>query len=327
MIYHDKVYGELEIDEPVILELINSPSLQRLKYVDQAGYLKPYFSHETVKRFDHSVGVFLLLKKFGAPLEEQIAGLIHDVSHAAFSHCIDYVLDAGSEAEHNHQDNVFDAFVRKSEIPEIIKKYNLDLDYILNDDNFPLKEKNLPDLCADRIDYVLRTAVDLQELGQEQVTYLLENLKTQNGNWFFSDFESAKKFADNFFLMNQKHYAGLRSAVMFRTVGDYLRHAIKNNYITEADLYTTDDEVLQKISFYFETDERLKYLRDRMDGKIKAIDSPDDFEAKVAVKSRAVDPYFLSEGGLKRLSEADENWKKVLAEESKPKEYFLKFCD
>ena len=51
------------------------------------------------------------------------------------------------------------------------------------------------------------------------------------------------------------------------------------------------------------------------------------FEAKVAVKSRAVDPYFSSEGGLKRLSEADESWKKVLAEESKPKEYFLQFCD
>ena len=38
-----------------------------------------------------------------------------------FSHCIDYVLDAGSGKDHNHQDNVFDEFVRKSEIPEIFK--------------------------------------------------------------------------------------------------------------------------------------------------------------------------------------------------------------
>jgi HD superfamily phosphohydrolase len=38
MIYKDRVYGEVEITEPVILELINSPSLQRLTGVDQAGY-------------------------------------------------------------------------------------------------------------------------------------------------------------------------------------------------------------------------------------------------------------------------------------------------
>ena len=72
-----------------------------------------------------------MLKKYGAPLEEQIAGLIHDVSHSAFSHCIDYALEGGSEKEQNHQDKLFDEFVRKTEIPGIIKKYGFDLEYIL----------------------------------------------------------------------------------------------------------------------------------------------------------------------------------------------------
>ena len=143
MKYIDRVYGEFEITEPVILELINSYSLQRLKGVDPIGY-RPLWAKPNVdigeyeyNRFSHSVGVCLLLKKYGAPLEEQIAGLIHDVSHSAFSHCIDYVLDSGSEKEHNHQDNLFDSFIRKTEIPDIIKKYGFDLEYILNDDNFP----------------------------------------------------------------------------------------------------------------------------------------------------------------------------------------------
>jgi len=38
MRYKDPIYGEVEITEPVIVELINSPSLQRLKGIDQAGY-------------------------------------------------------------------------------------------------------------------------------------------------------------------------------------------------------------------------------------------------------------------------------------------------
>ena len=43
--------------------------------------------------------------------------------------------------------------MRTSEIPNILERYGFNLDYILDDKNFPLKERSLPDLCADRIDY------------------------------------------------------------------------------------------------------------------------------------------------------------------------------
>ena len=95
MKYLDQVYGENEINEPVILEIIASPEMQRLKGVDQAGYFEPYFPGVQHTRFEHSMGVYLLLKKYGAPLEEQIAGLIHDISHPAFSHAGDYYFMAG----------------------------------------------------------------------------------------------------------------------------------------------------------------------------------------------------------------------------------------
>src|SRR3989339_1400953 len=229
MKYTDRVYGNFEITEPVILELINSPTLQRLKEIGQAGYFEPHFPGTAHSRFEHSIGDYLLLKNYGAPIEEQIAGLIHDVSHSAFSHCIDYVLDAGSEKEHNHQDNVFDEFVRKSEIPEILKKYSLDLEYILDDKNFPLKEKDLPDLCADRIDYSLRTAQVFGEI--ETARYFLDNLTAENGEWVFKNFDSAKKYAELFLKLNISYYAGLPSAVMFRTVGDCLRYALLKEYI------------------------------------------------------------------------------------------------
>ena len=140
MIYTDKIYGRFEITEQVIVELINCPSLQRLKGVDQAGYPKPYFVGSS-NRFEHSLGVFLLIKKYNAPIEEQVAGLIHDVSHFVFSHCIDYTLDENSEKEHNYQDSILKDFIRESEISGIIEKYNLNLNTILDDQNFPLKKK------------------------------------------------------------------------------------------------------------------------------------------------------------------------------------------
>lgn len=70
MKYIDRVYGSFEITEPVILELINSSTLQRLNEIDQAGYQEPYFPGTAHSRFEHSVGVYLLLKIYNAPIEE-----------------------------------------------------------------------------------------------------------------------------------------------------------------------------------------------------------------------------------------------------------------
>ena len=323
MKYTDRVYGNFEIIEPVILELINSPTLQRLKEIDQAGYSEPHFPGTAHSRFEHSIGDYLLLKIYGAPIEEQIAGLIHDVSHSAFSHCIDYVLDAGSEKEHNHQDNVFDDYVRKSEIPEILKKHNLDLDYILDDKNFPLKENDLPDLCSDRIDYSLRTAIVFKEI--ENGKFFTDNLIAKKEKWIFKDFESEKKYAELFLKLNTNYYAGLPSAVMFRTVGDYLRYALSKGYISETDLYTTDKIVLSKIEPHIHNDPKLKLLFERMNNKIGFRNDPTNYDGKVFCKSRVVDPLCLHKGEIKRVSEIEPSWSDMITQESKPKEYFLKF--
>jgi len=325
MNYVDRVYGEFEIEEPIILELIKSAPLKRLKEIDQIGYFEPYFPGTTHSRFEHSVGVYLLLKMYNAPIKEQVAGFIHDVSHSAFSHCIDYVLDSGSEKEQNHQDNLFKGYVRKTEIPEIIKKYGFDLKYILDDKNFPLKEKNLPDLCADRIDYSLKTAVIFGELNDNGKKYLLDNLTTENNNWVFKDFESAKKYAELFLKLNTDYYAGLASAIMFRTVGDCLRCALQKGYILKDDLYTTDKLVIEKIKGFLKKDRRLSLFFDRMNNKVKIINDPNNYDASVFCKSRVVDPLFRQSQEIKRVSEVDPSWNNIIKRELKPKQYFLKF--
>lgn len=319
----DRVYEAVEISEPVMLEIIGSPILQRLKDIDQAGYFEPYFPGTGHSRFEHSIGVCALLKKYGAPITEQIAGLIHDVSHSAFSHCIDYVLNAGSEKEQSYQDDVFDDYVKKSALPAILKKYNFDLDYILNDKNFPLEEKTLPDLCADRIDYSLRTAIVFKEI--ESAQYFLDNLTAENGSWVFKNFESAKKYAELFLKLNADYYAGLPSAVMFRAVGDYLRRALLKGYISKTDLYTTDKIVLSKIKPRHADDERLKLLFDRMNNKVGFKNDPDNFDGEIFCKSRVVDPLCRHDGELKSVSQIDPSWSIILKEESKPKRYFIKF--
>lgn len=63
MKYTDRVYGNFEIDEPVVLELINSKTFQRLKEIDQGGYRPLWVKPDTETNeydhscFAHSVGV------------------------------------------------------------------------------------------------------------------------------------------------------------------------------------------------------------------------------------------------------------------------------
>jgi len=330
MIFQDKIYGKIKIESPLILELINSPSLQRLKTIDQAGYLPLYqqFYPQRIKkitRFEHSLGVFILLKKFGAPFEEQVAGLLHDVSHSVFSHAIDYALKEGSEKNQSFQDNIFEIFLKKSEIPSILLKHGLRLDFILDKENFPLLEKELPDLCADRIDYSLRNALGNKIALKKEINYFLENLLVENNFWIFKNLQSAKKYAKLFFHLNKFYYSALPTAIMFRTVGDVLKHCLKNGYLKKEDLFLTEKVVLEKIKSKLKSDQELKILFQRMTGKIKVKSNSQNYDVIVYCKSRIVDPLFKKEDKIKRLSQVDKSWQKIIKKEFSPKKHFLKF--
>jgi HD superfamily phosphohydrolase len=325
MIYEDLIHGKVTIEEPVILDIIGCKAIQRLKGIDQAGYSEPYFPNTKHNRFEHSVGDYLLLKKYGASLEEQINGLIHDVSHSAFSHCIDYVLDGGSQESHDYQDNIFHEFVLRTEIPAILERYGLDTKKVIDEKNYPLQEKDLPDLCADRIDYSLRTAMIFEEATRKDIEEILSGLFVSENRWLFRNQIVARKYADIFLAMNNKYYSGFTSANMFLTVGDYLRHALSSGYISENDLYLTDKELLEKVRIFHDKDEKLRLFFDRMDRKIVARE--DDNGYKVSCKSRVVDPSFVNGDTVCKLSDRDDDWKILYQKYSTPKEYHISFAE
>lgn len=325
MIYEDLVYGRMKIDEPIVLEIIDSPEMQRLKWVDQTWYNEPFFPWTSRSRFEHSVWVYLLLRKYWAPLEEQIAGLIHDMSHWTFSHCLDYVFEEWNQKEQSHQDSVFDEFVRNSSIPWILTKYGWDIEHILDDRRHSLKERNLPDLCADRIDYSLRDASHHKKISEEQINRFLDNLKTIDNIRIFDNFETAKEYVKLFSSMDNV-WSWIETAVMFVTISDFLKYAWRKWYIERDDFYTTDKEVLDKITKYLSTDVELQLLRDRMNNKIPFENNPNDYYKTLFCKSRSVDPLFTEWWKISRVSDMDKEWKEVMMNKNKAKEYFIKFA-
>jgi len=325
MIYQDKIYGKIKIEEPVIMELLKSPAFKRLKEIYQMGYKDVWFPQAPHTRFEHSIGVFILLKKFGASFEEQLSGLIHDVSHTVFCHLGDYVFDSGSQRFHTFQDDIHKKFVLNTEIPKILRKHRFDINFILEERNFSLKKKVLPNLCADRIDYFLRDAFYFKELTKEKIKDTLNDFEIINDRWVFKDSNTARIFAKKFKKMNNLHWSGIKAALMFGTIAAAIKHGLKKGYLKEKDIFTTDKFILKMLNKFSKKDSELNLLLKRARKKVAWKLSIKNYDLHIFTKSRAIDPLIKINDKIKRLSEIDKDWVKIVKEGSKPKEYFIKF--
>lgn len=323
---NDLVYGNFEIKEPVIIELLNTPEFKRLKKISMGGYYPAYYELQPINnnRYNHSVGVFLLLRKYNAGLEEQIAGLLHDVSHSAFSHAIDYI-DDNPEAHktQKNQDDYHEEFIRNSDIPSILKKHHFNLDNILDDKDFSLKENELPDICADRLDYTLREGfVVTKSINEAARDKILSGLINHNHQFAFNNIESARVFADLFWQLNETNWCGRRTAIMFAFNGLLLRYSINQGYITKLDLFKmTDDEVIERLRKTNDT--KLLHIFNILNLKQEQIDN--ELLAgisQVVCKNRKVDPYVFGNNRLIRLSEVDLEFAAKIKDTPEYKTYF-----
>lgn len=295
----DRVYGEKEIEKQVILDLINSDPVQRLKKVHQAGPQPFFMDKKAMTRYEHSIGVFLLLRDHGAGIEEQIAGLLHDVPHTAFSHTADFVFDT---EDHEYHDRFLEKVVRDSEIPEILERHGLDLEYILDEENFGLLERDAPDLCADRIDYFLR---DSKSYGGWNVEKFVKSLTTHDGMFVLDNPEIAVEFAEKYAEADEKWWANPKEVVVIKIFAQALRKAIETGVMEEEELFKNDEEVLEKLR-RSEDSEIQKKLRLLENGFSIELDSEDP-DMHVETKARSVNPPVLIDGELKKATEFSES--------------------
>ena len=284
----DPVYGKHLINEKVLIELIESKLMQRLKYVHQAGPT-PFFIEDklSITRFEHSIGVMLLLRKFNASLEEQIAGLLHDVPHTAFSHVADFVFE---NEGHEYHEKFLEEIIYDSEIPEILEREGLEIEYILDEDNFGLLERDLPKLCADRLDYSMR---DLKSHKNYSMDKFLEGLDVKEGEFVFDNFEKAEEFGLNFIELDETVYASPLEVTIHEVFADIVRKALELEEITEDDLFTTDRELMEKLR---EIDcEEIQMKFELLDSGLEIETEADDYDIHGSTKARALDPSFTAE--------------------------------
>ena len=185
-------------------------------------------------------------RKLGASREEQISGLIHDIAHTAFSHVIDFVFDdAVSQTVHEkfHEKVIF-----QSEIPQILERYDQDVNKIIDEKNFGILERDLPNLCADRVDYFLRDSLLIGVSTNDDVNMIINALTVHNNEIILKNKEAAELLSRRFIKMGQIFWSPPIQAGSYQLMGEIIKEALKKEIITEKDFFLTDQEVLEKLN-------------------------------------------------------------------------------
>lgn len=298
----DCIYGEFEIDD-VLIELINCGAVQRLKNIHQVGATYLVNKDLNVTRYEHSVGVMLLIKMLGGSLEEQIAGLLHDVSHTAFSHVIDFVLDNNEEDYH---EIIFNEVVMNSEIPNILKRYGYNYkDILMNEEKWTILERKAPRLCADRVDYTLRDMYRYGYTNKSEVDLFVKDMCIANGEIVVKSIDKAKWFLDLYYKEVVDFFMSPLNAYAYDKLAKAIKFAINTKELHMKDILKTDAEVIE-ISKQSKNNDLL-YLVNSLNSDIKVRINENKYDIHIKVKVRLIDPSVYINNKVFSLSNLDYN--------------------
>ena len=207
-VFRDPVHKYIHVQHQVILDLINSAEVQRLRRIKQLGTSSFTFHGAEHSRFSHSLGVYEITRRIcdifqrnysceklnedGWDDDERLvalcAALLHDIGHGPYSHTFEQIFKT------NHEELTV----------EIITSPQTEVFQILNrvSEDFPFKvasviTKKYPNqqvvqmissqIDADRMDYLLRDAYFTgTEYGTFDLTRILRVIRPYRGGIAFA---------------------------------------------------------------------------------------------------------------------------------------------
>lgn len=184
-ILNDPVYGFINLEGDLILDIIDHPWFQRLRRIKQLGLTHLVYPGALHNRFHHAIGAMNLMQQAINMLrikgheitkeEEQsslLAILLHDIGHGPFSHALEYSLV--KDSTHERLSLLF--------MKELNREFNGKLDLCIEIFENRYHKKFLHQLISgqldvDRLDYLKRdtffTGVSEGVIGTERIIKML----------------------------------------------------------------------------------------------------------------------------------------------------------
>ncbi len=159
----DSVHDHITV-EGVARELLDTPPVQRLRYVRQLGTVHFVYPSANHTRFEHSLGVYHLARQALAELgvagetadHVKAAALLHDIGHAPFSHNVEELLARRTGRYHDDVRTL----LAETAVGTVIEEHGLSPDRIagLIAGRGQYGQLISGELDVDRMDYLVRDA-------------------------------------------------------------------------------------------------------------------------------------------------------------------------
>jgi len=190
-IVNDPVHGFINIQHPIVFDLIEHPYFQRLRNIKQLGLTYLVYPGAIHSRFQHALGALhlmneaiLVLRSKGHCITDEeaesacIAILLHDIGHGPFSHSLEYSI--AKDISHETISRCFMHWLNK----EMNGRLTLALEVF--EDKYPKKflhQLVSSQLDMDRLDYLRRdsffSGVTEGAVGVERIIKMLDVINDQ----------------------------------------------------------------------------------------------------------------------------------------------------
>ena len=259
LLYHETI-------PPFLAACAAAPCMQRLKGVGMncgCEYTSfPRFANlSPYSRYDHSLGVALIVWHFTHDKKQAIAGLLHDVATPVFAHVVDF-LNGDYLSQESTEDGTAAIIAQSDALQTILRDNALSTDDVSDYHRYPIADNDSPRLSADRLEYTLGNCLNYGIRTEEQVRAFYEDLTVtaaedgQNELAFRTpalacDFASAALVCSEIYVSDEDRCA-------MQMLSELLRFALSRGVLQRSDLYRDEPTVISLLLSDPETAARWK---------------------------------------------------------------------
>ena len=295
---------------PFLEEFSSVPIVRRLQCIGMncgCEYTDfPLFRNiRSYSRYDHSMGVALIVWHFTQNCPQAVAGLLHDIATPVFAHVVDFLNGDYLQQESTEADT--EAIIAgSSELQKLLKENSLSTPDVCDYHRYPIADNESPRLSADRLEYSLGNMINFGICTAETVRQFYADLtvgtnEISQEELMFRTPRTAEAFAMAA-LNCSRIYVSDEDRYSMQILSEVLRYAVDQGILTRNDLYTTEPEVIAKL----QQDERTAALWEEFRSLHQIIRS--DFRADsekwrtIRAKKRWIDPFVENCGRVSMLS-------------------------
>lgn len=303
------------------------PLLTRLKGIGLlcgTDWTKLYRNRFYYSRFDHSLGVALIIWHFTHDKAQTLAGLFHDVSTPVFSHVSDFRKgDALTQTATEEPNSTLIKGDR--ELARLLAADGLTASQVCDYHLYPVADNEIPCLSADRLEYMYPSGMALDgSWTYEEISRTYNDIKIlKDGEGRpelgFKTLEIAEEYTRHFCLTG--HILQLNeNKLCLHLLGQIMNLATEEGILQEEDFMTLSEaEIIKKIDDDMAGSPEFRSLYTTFRSMTQVIHSQSElaghFCVNLRVKQRYINPLVqLADGSCRRLSELSPAGAKIISD-------------